>query len=775
MDNEKPNFSHFQCESGAVGGELVRNNSNVSYVNESKYNVTTSKISSMDEKKNKPSQSMNHHHHQQQQQSQFVPSPLQLQVQELEALYKETIESKMRGDQLEGQSYMFHHHENYNYSSLKNDHYTTDYDDMEDSSPPPLFHISSTNEDDEDHCINSMINNEKITDHPVSELNLQDEINRHSNYFTSTSSTDTLPPTFEHHHHHHQQQNHHRLPSTYEADHSYEHVYTNFNTIDSEHSSVVTSMTSPLTIATLPCFTCCSLKKCGFFCFSCVQLGKFTSSKSPGPLKFTFFEKKYEYLHLQNEKASLNTSIGFMLKSDHVIDDLQEKVNQAKKRNELLKQKLKEATENLANKKSQIIDMSPLKKTSNESMKKKRSKMDFAKNYFGRLKSKLETKSNELKSIQSQIKVLTWNLAVDLRNSIFAIESYDELTGEGQFNNPSADLDLRMPLLTYLNSMDATNINSTLRPLTSWSNQIKYTIVEPWVYGNIGDLVMYDNWMNGHKDDFSSTNSVMDVTSGNEGGNDALRVTAALTYLNHMLDVMAKLLDLKLPRKLQLNEFYLGNEASYSTTNYNQMKFRLAKLNVNIIYLCLSQKLDTNLVGTQVRSPLQSLIHLLNPSFDADLGRRGPLSTDAIELIDSTVESEFLNDLSLFHEPVYLQTNDYLDMATDPEDLGFENISVSAIELFPHATASANVTDSPSTLFGINSYFVPATAFTIHSLINRLLPIGYVSATTTATTATTTTGTTISPTGHSSQSNRSPSGSNASSPASPSSSFNPPW
>lgn len=721
MDNEKPDFARHSTAFGATGGEL--SGASVGSRNEYKCHVNSSRSAKLGTNVVQSQQNVNS------QKSQFVPSPLQLQVQELEALYKEKVQSEQGANRFDGPSFMFHH-DDYHYNLGNAGHYTPELDEIDDSSPPPLFHISSTNEDEEYHCMNAIAQNdsfEKMTDHVVPELSVQNEMSRNSNYFTSNTSSDTLPTTYDPGHHHNQHEEQQKQPmSTYEADHSYEHVYTNFATIDSQHSSVVTSLTSPLTVAALPCFTCCLLKKCGFFCFSCVQLGKFTSSKAPGPLKFTFFEKKYEYLHFQNEKASLNSSIGSMLKNDFAIDILQEKVNQATKRNELLREKLKEAQEKLAEKKSQIIDLTPFKLASSRSMEKKRLKMEYTKNHFmDKIMSKIDSKSQELRQKQAQIKELTWNLAADLRNSIFSIDPYDDLSGDGQYN-PSSDLDLRMPLLNCLTSVDVT---STLRPLSTWSNQIKYTIVEPWIYGTVGDLAMYDTWMNEHKDDFSYTNSIMDVTSGNEGGNDALRVTAAFTYLNHMLDAMAKLLDLRLPRKLQLHEFYLGNETSYSGNNYNQMKFRLAKLNVNIIYLCLSQRLDTNLVGTQVRSPLQSLIHLLNPSFDADLGRRGPLSNDAIELVDSTVEQELLSDLALFHEPVYFPNpHDYLDSATDPEDLGFENISFSSIDLF-HAANS--VSESPSMFGQVNSYL--SHAATINSYFTRWL-----TATTTTTTPTTT-------------------------------------
>lgn len=551
-----------------------------------------------------------HRHNTFQSQSQFVPSPLQLQVQELETLYRERIESRQmaRADS-DGDRFLFHHHKDHSLSksNVPGDHYVSNnlQDDSDDSSPPPVFHISSAAEDDDEDAqcgdiafanVDSSSRDQKVPEFRV----YSDGLTNNSDYFNPCTSSDIVPLSPD--------QQHTSHPSSlYQVDHSYEHVYNNFTTIDSSNSSVMTSITSPSTIAALPCFTCCLLKKCAFFCLSCLQLGKFTSSQSSGPLKLTFSERKYEYLHLQDEKVSLNASIGCMLKDEMAKDILQEKVDQVTKRNTMLRERLNELTKELKTKSDQLVDLKPLKDAANSWLRKKRHKMSFAREWTEKLRGKSLKKSQQLKGIQDTIKQVTCNLAVDLRKSIFHIDLYDD-TDDAL--NQSGDLDSRMPLLNCRNSI---HVTSTLKH-TDLSSYPRYTIVEPWIYGTSGDLIMYDTWMSEHRDDFSSTNSVMDVTSGNDGGNDALRVAASLTYLNHMIHMMAKSLDLTLPRKLQLNEFYHGNESSYTTSNYNEMKFRIAKLNINIIYLCLSQKLDSNLIGKQMRSPLSSLIALLNPS-----------------------------------------------------------------------------------------------------------------------------------------------------------------
>lgn len=77
-----------------------------------------------------------------------------------------------------------------------------------------------------------------------------------------------------------------------------------------------------------------------------------------------------------------------------------------------------------------------------------------------------------------------------------------------------------------------------------------------------------------------------------------------------------------------------------------ELRNKVAKLNVNVSYLCLSQKLDPDLL--QIRQPVKNIIDLLNPSLPSELGRRGPVELDSEFL--ASVESALSTDLQLFED-----------------------------------------------------------------------------------------------------------------------------
>lgn len=87
-----------------------------------------------------------------------------------------------------------------------------------------------------------------------------------------------------------------------------------------------------------------------------------------------------------------------------------------------------------------------------------------------------------------------------------------------------------------------------------------------------------------------------------------------------------------------------------------ELRNKVAKLNANVSYLCLSQKLDPDLIN--VRQPVKNIINLLNPSLQSDLGRRGfvQIDPDFLRLLESVLST----DLQLVEEtvPCYYSSQD---------------------------------------------------------------------------------------------------------------------
>ena len=100
-----------------------------------------------------------------------------------------------------------------------------------------------------------------------------------------------------------------------------------------------------------------------------------------------------------------------------------------------------------------------------------------------------------------------------------------------------------------------------------------------------------------------------------------------------------------------------------------ELRHKVSKLNFNVSYLCLSQKLDVELI--QPKAAVRNMINLLNPSLGSDLGRRGSLlvDDDLYELIDRQLST----DLTLFEHDF---DNDWFNRGgfrdLDPHDIDID-------------------------------------------------------------------------------------------------------
>ena len=100
------------------------------------------------------------------------------------------------------------------------------------------------------------------------------------------------------------------------------------------------------------------------------------------------------------------------------------------------------------------------------------------------------------------------------------------------------------------------------------------------------------------------------------------RICAALAYITQMINIIAFYLDVRLPKRLLyrfdlylqliLIFFFLISEFFLNDLNECQFGQKVAKLNINIIYLCVSQNIDTELLSP--RFTVKNLLHLIHSS-----------------------------------------------------------------------------------------------------------------------------------------------------------------
>ena len=99
-----------------------------------------------------------------------------------------------------------------------------------------------------------------------------------------------------------------------------------------------------------------------------------------------------------------------------------------------------------------------------------------------------------------------------------------------------------------------------------------------------------------------------------------------------------------------------------------QLRHKVAKLDLNVAFLCLSQKVDGSLVS--VRQAVRNLMNLLNPSLESDLGRRGAVAVD--QEFAATLSQLLDDDLALVQEEA--DSEEERDAQLDVDELGYESV-----------------------------------------------------------------------------------------------------
>ncbi|KAJ8399507.1 hypothetical protein AAFF_G00412190 [Aldrovandia affinis] len=107
--------------------------------------------------------------------------------------------------------------------------------------------------------------------------------------------------------------------------------------------------------------------------------------------------------------------------------------------------------------------------------------------------------------------------------------------------------------------------------------------------------------------------------------NPAHTISTALCYATQLVNILSHILDVNLPKKLCNSEFCGENLSRYRFTR------AITKLNTNILHLCFSQHVDSELLHPH--HTLRNIMFLVAPD-NKNLGRTGPFEVSA-DLEDS--------------------------------------------------------------------------------------------------------------------------------------------
>jgi beclin 1-associated autophagy-related key regulator len=159
----------------------------------------------------------------------------------------------------------------------------------------------------------------------------------------------------------------------------------------------------------------------------------------------------------------------------------------------------------------------------------------------------------------------------------------------------------------------------------------EYTIVAPSLPAN-GNYQEYCDWIQSNKDGTMNSG----VNSGGAGepmhvaNNSAYRIAAALTYIAQLVQALSFYLDVRLPHKVSYNDF--------CTMGLNEQQFRkkVARLNLNVVYLCYTQNMSMKTI--QPARSMENIFQLLDIR-NADLGKTGPVLDTSQRSVDSIMQS----------------------------------------------------------------------------------------------------------------------------------------
>lgn len=349
-----------------------------------------------------------------------------------------------------------------------------------------------------------------------------------------------------------------------------------------------------------------------------------------------FIDKQHKLKNLKNAQKLLEGKFTSRFDSYTHLENLRTSILKSRSRNAILSELIKEKREN-------ILQLQEVKKENHEKNRAQRiilPKYEDKVNKLGDyVLEAVEKNENLKKKSHDQME----QLKVARRTSI------DKLV---KFIFPLSQQMIKSSSLQGLQSRKASN--ESLQPETiseiaeamlmttyvksGWANDSlgcdlarEFTIVAPSLPSN-GNYQEYCDWIQSNKDGTVNSGMVAAGTSepGHVANNHAYRIAAALTYIAQLVQAISFYLDVRLPHKVAYNDF--------CTMGLNEQQFRkkVARLNLNIVYLCYTQNLSMR--HLQPARTMENIFQLLDIR-NVDLGRTGPVLDTSQRSVDSIMQS----------------------------------------------------------------------------------------------------------------------------------------
>uniref|UniRef100_A0A0K8SSI9 Beclin 1-associated autophagy-related key regulator n=1 Tax=Lygus hesperus TaxID=30085 RepID=A0A0K8SSI9_LYGHE len=423
------------------------------------------------------------------------------------------------------------------------------------------------------------------------------------------------------------------------------------------------------------CPLCCKPRR-NFYCQTCIKNGDFNHSSSRCTERFV--DKKLKLMCHKQDRLKTRELIESKLSPNLKMGRIEGEIELCSDRIRLLKILIQDKKKSIAEKREKVKNLTAF----NE---EKKARLPRYEDRVGKLKGFVKAKYVELKEKEKELIKVQDELKRVRKNNIHQLVRYKFPISIVQPSESHEDEDT----VSALEEACMTAYVQGKWVFTNVSSELQHCIVAPALPSS-GDYSAYNDWVAANKDGVPNPSNTVDY-------NPAYNISAALTYTTQLVNMIAFYLDTRLPSKLCYSEF--------CTNELPKDKFtkRVARLNWNVLHLCLSQNVDPRLLRPE--GTLSNILQLLESE---DLGRLGACDVNA-------EASRALEDKL---RPMLEVPTDSEDSEDDSEHLSYEweavaNVGLPEVEAGPVQSASSQQQINSSSVAG---GLITSTAASIASL-----------------------------------------------------------
>ncbi|CRK89103.1 CLUMA_CG002616, isoform A [Clunio marinus] len=372
----------------------------------------------------------------------------------------------------------------------------------------------------------------------------------------------------------------------------------------------------------------CRVDRKKFICKNCLRSGNYISSNNNNDSE-RFIDKQHKLKNLKNAQKLQEENFHLKFKNFIRLENLRTSILEHRSRNTILHELIKEKRET-------IQKLQDIKKENHDKNRAQRiilPKYEDKVNKLGDYVMEAVEKNDNLRKKSheqmEQLKNLRRSYIDKLVKFIFPMSHQTLKSGSLHHSRKPSNESLQPDAISEIaEAMMTSGVKS------GWGNDNlndlvgkNFVIVAPSLPSN-GNYQEYIDWIHSNKD------GTVVVSSGtNELGNannSAYRIAAALTYVAQLVQALSFYLDIRLPHKVSYNDF--------CTMGLNEQQFqkKVARLNLNIVYLCYTQNLLMR--NIQPARTMENIFQLLDIR-NVDLGRTGPVLDTSQRSVDSIMQS----------------------------------------------------------------------------------------------------------------------------------------